>query len=111
MVSHTVYLLHFSQRYRHAGHYLGSTDNLSQRLHAHATGQGARLLAVVHAAGITWTLARTWEGGKQRERQLKRQGGASRRCPICKSLRVVTDRVARLRTGQGQPGRLPALDC
>lgn len=80
----TVYLLHFSQRYEHVLHYTGSTHNRPRRLDQHAKGHGARLLAVVHAAGITWTLARTWVGGRQRERQLKRQGGASRRCPLCK---------------------------
>jgi len=79
-----VYLLHFHHRYKHVAHYTGSTHNLTNRLAQHAKGRGARLLAVVHAAGITWTLARTREGGKQRERQLKRQGGASRRCPLCK---------------------------
>lgn len=101
MESHTVYLLHFSQRYKHALHYTGSTNNLSKRLHQHAKGQGARLLAVVRAAGVTWTLARTWEGGKEHERKIKRQGGASRRCPICKGLGPVTRRVARLRAGHG----------
>jgi predicted GIY-YIG superfamily endonuclease len=106
MESHTVYLLHFSQRYQHAGHYTGSTNNLTKRLNQHAKGQGARLLAVVQAVGITWTLARTWEGGKQHERKIKRQGGASRRCPICKGLGPVTGRVARLRAGHGHPGRL-----
>jgi hypothetical protein len=40
-------------------------------------------LQVVKAAGITWTLARTWPGDRNRERQLKNQGGASRRCPAC----------------------------
>ena len=80
----TVYLLHFTRRYKHAGHYLGSTNALTKRLEAHKKGYGARLLEVVYAAGITWVLARTWEGGRTRERQLKRQGGASRRCPICK---------------------------
>ena len=79
-----VYLLHFHSRYKHVAHYTGSTHNLEKRLSQHAKGQSARLLAVVHAAGISWTLARTWEGGKQRERQLNRQGGASRRCPLCK---------------------------
>jgi hypothetical protein len=49
----------------------------------HQKGQGARLLQVVKAAGITWTLARTWPGDRKRERQLKAQGGASRRCPQC----------------------------
>jgi hypothetical protein len=42
---------------------------------------------VVRAVGIGWQLARTWCGGKHRERQLKKQGGASRRCPICKEAR------------------------
>ena len=80
-----VYLLHFDTRYHHAGHYLGSTDNLAARLAAHAAGRGARLIEVIVAAGITFRLARTWEGGRRRERQLKKQGGASRRCPLCKA--------------------------
>jgi predicted GIY-YIG superfamily endonuclease len=79
----TVYLLHFDRPYKHARHYIGWTDDLDARLAAHQTGQGARLLAVVHAAGIGWTLARTWDGGRIRERQIKRQGGASRCCPLC----------------------------
>jgi predicted GIY-YIG superfamily endonuclease len=82
-----VYLLHFDQRYKHAGHYLGSTGDLEARLALHAAGRGARLLEVVSAVGIRWQLARTWCGGKQRERQLKNQGGASRLCPICKEVR------------------------
>jgi hypothetical protein len=40
-------------------------------------------MLAVRAAGITWQLARTWPGGSDRERQLKRQGGAARRCPLC----------------------------
>jgi hypothetical protein len=40
-------------------------------------------MAAVAKAGITWRLARTWAGGAERERQLKRQGGAARRCPLC----------------------------
>ncbi|GLH97372.1 hypothetical protein [Phytohabitans aurantiacus] len=79
----TIYLLHFDRPYRHARHYLGWARDLDARLAHHAAGTGARLLAVVAAAGITWTLARTWTGTKTRERALKRQGGASRRCPLC----------------------------
>ena len=79
-----VYLIHFTERYRHAGHYTGSTNNLDARLGEHRSGQGARLMEVVKQAGIDWTLARTWHGGRQRERQLKKQGGASRHCPLCK---------------------------
>ena len=78
-----IYLLHFTRRYRHAAHYTGWASDLDQRLAEHAAGRGARLLAVIAAAGITWTLARTWEGTRSDERALKRQGGASRRCPIC----------------------------
>jgi predicted GIY-YIG superfamily endonuclease len=81
-----VYLLHFDRRYRHAGHYTGWTEDLAARLARHAVGDGARLLAVVHQAGITWQLARVWSGPRARERQLKRQGGASRHCPLCKCL-------------------------
>jgi len=79
----TVYLLHFDRPYRHAGHYTGWTTNLTQRLAEHAAGHGARLLAVIAHAGIGWRLARTWPGTRHTERALKRQGGASRRCPMC----------------------------
>jgi predicted GIY-YIG superfamily endonuclease len=58
MDSHTVYLLHFSRRHQHAAHYTGSTHHLTKRLQAHVNGQGARLLAVVQAVGITWVLGR-----------------------------------------------------
>jgi predicted GIY-YIG superfamily endonuclease len=79
----TVYLLHFHRPYRHARHCLGWTADLDARLTEHAAGRGARLLAVITQAGIGFTLARTWPGTRTRERQLKRQGGASRRCPLC----------------------------
>jgi predicted GIY-YIG superfamily endonuclease len=78
-----VYLLHFDQRYRHARHYTGWTTDLDARLAAHIVGDGARLIEVIEQAGIGWTLARTWVGTRHRERALKRQGGASRRCPLC----------------------------
>jgi predicted GIY-YIG superfamily endonuclease len=79
----TCYLLHFSEPYQHARHYSGTAADLQARLAEHEAGRGSRLLQVAKAAGITWTLARTWPGGRTRERQLKNQGGASRRCPEC----------------------------
>jgi predicted GIY-YIG superfamily endonuclease len=80
----TVYLLHFDRPYRHARHYTGWATDLDTRLAEHAAGRGARLLAVAHAAGIGWTLARTWpDTTRHTERALKHQGGASRRCPLC----------------------------
>ena len=81
--SGTVYLLHFNRPYRHASHYTGWTTDLPARLAEHTAGHGARLLAVAAAHGIGWRLARTWPGSRHTERALKRQGGASRRCPLC----------------------------
>lgn len=85
----TIYLLHFSQPYAHAKHYIGyaSPGHLDSRLEEHRRGTGARLMQVIREAGIDFTVARTWEGGRTRERQLKRQGGASRCCPLCKEIR------------------------
>jgi len=80
----TVYLLHFDRPYKHARHYVGWTArNVKRRLAEHEAGRGARLLAVVREAGIGWQLARLWPGGRERERQIKRQGGHARKCPLC----------------------------
>lgn len=84
-VAGTVYLIHFDRRYRHAGHYTGWTEGeLEARLSEHRAGTGARLMEVIKAAGIGWTVARTWEGTRHLERALKRRGGAARHCPICR---------------------------
>lgn len=83
MTEPVVYLLHFDRRYRHAAHYTGTARDLDARLAEHAAGRGARLMEVVTDAGIGFRLARTWVGGRARERQLKREGGASRHCPEC----------------------------
>ena len=82
-----IYLLHFSEAYRHARHYTGfaaSEEGLQERLERHRRGDGARLMEVVAQAGITFEVAATWEGGRTLERKLKRRGGASRHCPLCK---------------------------
>jgi predicted GIY-YIG superfamily endonuclease len=83
MSTGTVYLLHFNEPYKHARHYVGWAQNVKRRLAEHQAGRGARLLAVVKAAGIGWQLARLWPGSRARERQIKRQGGHSRQCPLC----------------------------
>jgi hypothetical protein len=61
----------------------GGPRALARRLTRHGTARGAKLMLAVRRAGITWQLARTWPGDRARERQLKRQGGAARRCPLC----------------------------
>jgi hypothetical protein len=51
---------------------------------AMARGQGIEEgQAMVREAGIGWQLARLWPGGRARERQIKRQGGHARKCPLC----------------------------
>lgn len=80
-----VYLLHFSEPFGHAKHYTGYADDIARRCREHAAGRGANLMAHVVEAGITPYLARVWpDADRNRERQLKKQGGASRRCPVCK---------------------------
>ena len=79
-----VYLLCFSRPYRHARHYCGwSGDDVLDRLEQHASGRGARLMAVIHEAGIGFTLVRTCEGTRLTERAIKNAGGAVRYCPLC----------------------------
>jgi hypothetical protein len=61
----------------------GGPKALARRLAEHGTRRGARLMLAVSQAGISWQLARTWPGDRARERQLKTQGSAARRCPPC----------------------------
>jgi predicted GIY-YIG superfamily endonuclease len=78
-----IYLLHFTRPYQHARHYCGWTEDLIERLCCHASGRGARLMAVIYQAGISFTLVRTCEGTRRTERAIKNAGGAVRYCPLC----------------------------
>jgi predicted GIY-YIG superfamily endonuclease len=79
-----VYLIHFEERYRHAGHYLGYSSNLEERIRAHRAGRGARLMEVVNEAGIPWWVVRVWRhGGYDLEQALKRWHNAPKLCPVC----------------------------
>jgi predicted GIY-YIG superfamily endonuclease len=98
----TVYLIHLDVPYKHARHYTGWTANLDARLHAHRNGQGARLMEVITAAGIPWRLARTWPGGRDRERAIKNRHEAPRLCPEC------TAPPRPVRTGRSAPPAIPA---
>ena len=79
----TIYILHFDKPLKHAKHYIGLADDLDARLKRHASGHGARLMAVINAAGITWQCVRTWSGDRKLERKLKRLKATPRLCPIC----------------------------
>lgn len=116
-----VYLLHFDQTYmpypgaprrdcaqHYTGRVRGGPRSLARRLKQHGTRKGAALMLAVRGVGITWQLARTWPGGADRERQLKRQGGASRRCPLC----GVTPRAGALpRNADGSVSRSLTTDA
>ena len=82
-----VYLLHFDEPYRHARHYVGFAETpatFGRRVAHHRNGTGARLLAVVSAAGIGFTIARTWpDADRTQERKLKNRKNAPRLCPVC----------------------------
>jgi predicted GIY-YIG superfamily endonuclease len=80
----TVYLLHFDKPYKHARHYLGSTSSLKKRIAEHRAGRGARLIQVITAAGIGFSVARTWKGGRTEERRIKNWKNAPKLCPLCK---------------------------
>jgi hypothetical protein len=82
-VQGTIYLIHFPRPYKLAAHYLGWAEDLESWLADHQAGRGARLMAVIKAAGIDWKLTRTWTGDRHRERQLKNQGSSRRHCPEC----------------------------
>jgi hypothetical protein len=83
-----VYLLHLSRKLAHAQHYIGYVkQDLDHRLALHRSGRGSKLVAAVHAAGIDFTLARTWPGDRKYERRLKRRHCGGRLCPICSGAR------------------------
>ena len=81
----TVYLLHFTQPYRHARHYLGWAADLDLRLAEHRAGRGARLTQVIRAHGIDFTLALSLPGDRGLERALKRRHASPTLCPICRA--------------------------
>lgn len=76
-----VYLLHFDRPYKHAKHYLGFARDvpaMHARIDKHyaaspGDGKGHRLMQVVRAAGISFTLARVWpDGTRADERSVDR---------------------------------------
>ena len=80
-----IYLLHFAEPYKQARHYLGSSDNVPERIRDHMTGKGARLTSIVAGKGIGMELVRVWNGSRQDERKLKNQKNSPQLCPICNS--------------------------
>lgn len=83
-----IYILHFSRPFHHAQHYIGYTgkDDAEDRLKRHREGRGARLLAAVAQAGITWEITAVLPGDRTEERRLHRLNNTRKLCPLCQYL-------------------------
>ncbi len=83
-----VYLLHFdrplSEKHT-AQHYIGWAYRLDSRMQQHIKGRGARFTQVANERGIGYVIARSWQGSRTYERQLKNRKCARKLCPICQA--------------------------
>jgi len=81
-----VYITHFLKRYKHAGHYVGSTGrDLDERIREHRNGTpGQGLMAVIKANDIDFVVADVLHGGHDKEMYLKHvYKHTTNRCPLC----------------------------
>jgi len=80
-----VYLIHFDRALYHARHYVGFTEgeDPDKRLERHRAGHGSKLLRALNMEGIRYRIVRTWKGGRDLERKIKRQHNTARKCPVC----------------------------
>lgn len=87
MAAPITYLLHLDRPLggpvHFARHYVGQTVDLDRRLRQHREGEGARMLAVATERGISFDVVRTWPGGRETERRIKRGHRGPRLCPVC----------------------------
>jgi hypothetical protein len=98
-------------RGQYAGHYWGWTQDLVRRIAQHRnpawTGAG-RLVQVALAAGLSFELAwLEYPATRGRERRLKNQGSAYRRCPLCRGTGGPLDPIAAVAAVQQQLGGRP----
>jgi hypothetical protein len=99
-------------RGQYAGHYWGWTTDLVRRIeheHRNPNWHGAgRLVKVALAAGLTFELAWVeYPATRGRERRLKDQGSAYRRCPLCRGTGGSLDPSAAVAAvAASQPGGL-----
>ena len=94
-------------RGQYAGHYWGWTDDLIRRINQHHNPRwrgAGRLVQVALAAGLTFELAWCeYPATRGRERRLKNQGSAYRRCPLCRGTGGPLDPAAAVATIQASP--------
>jgi hypothetical protein len=95
-------------RGQYAGHYWGWTDDLIRRInheHRNPRWRGAgRLVQVALEAGLSFELAwLEYPATRGRERRLKNQGSAYRRCPLCRGTGGPLDPAAAVAAIQHAP--------
>jgi hypothetical protein len=94
-------------RGQYAGHYWGWADDLVRRItqHRNPRWRGAgRLVQVALAAGLSFELAwLEYPATRGRERRLKNQGSAYRRCPLCRGTGGPLDPAAAVAAVQSSP--------
>jgi hypothetical protein len=95
-------------RGQYAGHYWGWTDDLLRRItkeHRNPRWRGpGRLVQVALAAGLSFELAwLEYPATRGRERRLKNQGSAYRRCPLCRGTGGPLDPAAAVAAVQHPP--------
>jgi predicted GIY-YIG superfamily endonuclease len=79
-----LYLLHFDPRYRHAGHYLGYTEDLPKRFALHVRGKGSPLVKAAVNNGSRIVLVRIWDEDGNAEQEIKRvMRSLVLLCPVC----------------------------
>lgn len=111
-----VYLAHLEPRLAHAGHYLGTSEDVAHREQVHTSGNGSRLVAAAVAAGSRVQIVRTWPGGYALERTFKkgrgRPGKGTRNTTGCRGgqtsyvgLCPVCTEPAQARRRRPQPGQ------
>lgn len=85
-----VYLIHLDKPLAHARHYIGFTNNLTQRMHDHELGtRGAKFLKAVRDKGINFRVVRTWpDGDRNFERKLHNRKKSGDLCPVCRAERM-----------------------
>jgi hypothetical protein len=86
-----LYVLHFSEKIHHAGHYTGSCvdGRLPQRLLEHRSGYGARLTQVAVERGISLEVGSTMPGGYLDEKIIKNEKNGPRHCLICRQAKFL----------------------
>ena len=96
-------------RGQYAGHYWGWTQDLVRRIaqHHNPTWTGAgRLVQVALQARLSFELAwLEYPATRGRERRLKNQGSAYRRCPLCRGTGGPLDPIAAVAAVQQLGGR------